>query len=100
MKVVDKQIKIVIAVTSFSTKLLRGFRVLEMNANLSKPLSLFSEMGDPRTRLTEVETENESLKKGMKYTNGEFEELTSIKQTSGERVVAVLLKKITCDCSL
>ena len=45
---------------------------------LNKPLGLFNEMDDLKSRLTEVETVNKSLKKSMKmqkYTNGEFKEL-------------------------
>ena len=50
-------------------------KITEMNVKLDKLLGLINEMEDLRTRLTEVENENKSLKEAMKSTNEEFEEM-------------------------
>ena len=58
-------------------------RFLEMNAKLDKLLGLFSEMEDLKARLTEVESENKSLKEAMKFTNEDFEEVKTISTSMG-----------------
>ena len=52
-------------------------RFLEMNAKLDKLLGFFSEMEDLKMRLTVVESENKSLKKGMKFINEDLEVKTT-----------------------
>ena len=58
-------------------------RFLEMNAKLDKLLGLFSEMEDLKSRLTVVESENKSLKEGMKFTNEDLEEVKTISTNMG-----------------
>ena len=58
-------------------------RFLEMNAKLDKLLGLFSEMEDLKARLTEVESENKSLKEAMKFTNEDLEEVKTISTSMG-----------------
>lgn len=56
-------------------------KITEMNVKLDKLLGLINEMEDLRTRLTEVENENKSLKEAMKSTNEEFEEMKTTSTT-------------------
>ena len=58
-------------------------RFLKMNAKLDKLLGFFSEMEDLKARLTEVESENKSLKEAMKFTNEDLEEVKTISTSMG-----------------
>ena len=58
-------------------------KITEINVKLDKLLGLINDMEDLKTRLTEVENENKSLKEAMKSMNEEFEEMKTTSTTVG-----------------